>query len=46
LVIPFTPLAGPLGFVPLPPLFFAFLALATVTYLCFVEIVKRRLMRG
>src|SRR5215471_3111295 len=45
LLIPFTPLAGPLGFVPLPPLFFLFLALATVTYLGFVEVVKRRLMR-
>jgi Mg2+-importing ATPase len=45
LLIPFTPLAGPLGFVPLPPLFFLFLAFATATYLAFVEIVKRRLMR-
>jgi Mg2+-importing ATPase len=44
LVIPFTPLAVTLGFVPLPPLFFAFLAFATLTYLVFVEIVKRKLM--
>jgi P-type Mg2+ transporter len=42
--IPFTPLARPLGFTPLPPLYFAFLALATVTYLLLVEIAKRRLM--
>lgn len=42
--IPFTPLARPLGFTPLPPLYFVFLALATVTYLLLVEIAKRRLM--
>jgi Mg2+-importing ATPase len=45
LVIPFTPIAAALGFVPLPGLYFAFLAAATVTYLGFVEIVKRRLIR-
>jgi Mg2+-importing ATPase len=45
LVLPYTPLAVPLGFVPLPPLYFAFLGAATITYLCFVELVKRRLMR-
>jgi Mg2+-importing ATPase len=45
LVIPFTPIAAPLGFVPLPALYFGFLGIATVTYLGFVEIVKRRLMR-
>jgi Mg2+-importing ATPase len=45
LALPFTPLATPLGFVPLPPLYFGFLALATVTYLGCVELVKRRLMR-
>jgi Mg2+-importing ATPase len=44
LVIPFSPLAAPLGFVPLPPTYFGFLAFATVTYLGFVELVKRRLM--
>ena len=44
LVLPFTPLAAALGFVPLPPLYFGFLALATITYLGFVELVKRRLM--
>jgi Mg2+-importing ATPase len=46
LAIPFSPFAATLGFVPLPGLYFAFLAAATVTYLGFVEIVKRRLMRG
>ncbi|HYL93418.1 MAG TPA: HAD-IC family P-type ATPase, partial [Alphaproteobacteria bacterium] len=43
-VIPFTPLARPLGFTVLPPLYFAFLAIAVVTYLLLVEIAKRRLM--
>lgn len=43
-VLPFTPLARPLGFVPLPLTYFGFLGVATVTYLVFVELVKRRLM--
>jgi Mg2+-importing ATPase len=42
-VLPFTPLAPALGFVPLPPAFFVLLAAATVTYLALVEVVKRRL---
>ena len=42
-LLPFTPLAGLLGFVPLPPLYFAFLIGATLTYLGLVELVKRRL---
>src|SRR5262249_13743912 len=44
-VLPFTPLAGPLGFVPLPPAFFLFVAAATITYLALVEAVKRRVIR-
>jgi len=44
LILPFTPLAGPLGFVPLPLAYFAFLAGATGTYLLVVEVVKRRLL--
>ncbi len=44
ILLPFTPLAGPLGFVPLPPAYFLFLAGATVTYLGLVEVVKRRLI--
>ncbi|HET7342266.1 MAG TPA: HAD-IC family P-type ATPase, partial [Methylomirabilota bacterium] len=44
LALPFTPLASPLGFVPVPPAFFAFLGVATLTYLLLVELVKRRLM--
>jgi Mg2+-importing ATPase len=45
LVLPFTPLAEPLGFVPLPLSYFVFLAGATGTYLVLVEAVKRRLIR-
>jgi len=44
LALPWTPLAGPLGFAPLPAGFFVFLGGATLTYLLFVEMVKRRLM--
>ncbi|MGY2894431.1 magnesium-translocating P-type ATPase [Deinococcus sp. UYEF24] len=42
-LLPFMPLSGLLGFVPLPPLYFVFLAGATLTYLGLVELVKRRL---
>jgi Mg2+-importing ATPase len=45
LLLPFTPLAGALGFVPLPPLFFLFLLVATITYLALVQVVKGVLMR-
>lgn len=45
LVVPFTPVGGPLGFVPLPGPYFLFLAGATATYLVLVEIAKRRLVR-
>jgi Mg2+-importing ATPase len=44
-LLPFTPIAEPLGFVPLPPAFFLFLGGATVTYLALVEAVKRRVIR-
>ena len=43
-VLPFTPIGADLGFIPLPPLFFAFLAVATATYMLLVEGVKRRFM--
>ncbi len=43
--LPVTPLAGVLGFTPLPPAYLAFLVGATVTYLCLVELAKRRLIR-
>ncbi len=44
IILPFTPLAAPLGLTPLPALYFLFLAAMVVTYLLLVEIVKRRLM--
>ena len=44
LVLPVSPLAGSLGFVPPPWAYFAFLGAATVTYLMVVELVKRRLL--
>jgi P-type Mg2+ transporter len=45
IALPFSPLAAPLGFAPLPGPFFGFLAGMTITYLLLVELVKRRLMR-
>lgn len=44
MLLPFSPLASLLGFVPLPPLYFLFLISATITYLLLVELIKRRLM--
>jgi Mg2+-importing ATPase len=44
-LIPFSPFAAKLGFTPLPPIYFAFLAAATLTYLFLVEIGKRVLIR-
>jgi P-type Mg2+ transporter len=44
--LPFSPLAGVLGFTPLPAGYFAFLAIATAAYLLLVEAAKRRLLRG
>jgi Mg2+-importing ATPase len=46
LYLPFSPLAGVLGFTPLPAKYFAFVAIATAVYLLLVEIAKRRLLRG
>jgi P-type Mg2+ transporter len=42
--LPFSPLAGPLGFTPMPAGFFLFLVGVTSSYLLLVEVVKRRLM--
>jgi P-type Mg2+ transporter len=42
-LLPFSPLARILGFVPLPGPYFTFLAISTVTYLLLVEVAKRRL---
>jgi Mg2+-importing ATPase len=44
--LPFSPLAGVLGFTPLPGSYFAFVAVATAVYLLLVEAAKRRLLRG
>ena len=44
--LPFSPLAGMLGFTPLPGSYFAFVAVATGAYLLLVEAAKRRLLRG
>lgn len=44
--LPFSPLAGMLGFTALPARYFAFLAVATAAYLLLVEGAKRRLLRG
>jgi Mg2+-importing ATPase len=45
IILPFTPLAGSLGFVPLPGLYFLFLGAMTLTYLLLVEFAKRSIMR-
>ena len=45
LLLPFTPLAPALGFVPAAPALLRLLVLFTATYLGLVELVKRRLMR-
>jgi len=42
-VLPFSPLAGVLGFTTLPASFFTFLAVSTATYLLLVELAKRLL---
>jgi Mg2+-importing ATPase len=44
ILLPFSPLAGPLGFVALPGSYFAYLAPATITYLALVEVGKRVLL--
>lgn len=43
-LLPFTPIAKFLGFIPLPATYFLFLVTATFTYLFLVEMIKRRLM--
>jgi Mg2+-importing ATPase len=44
-LLPFSPLARLLGFVPLPGIYLAFVAAATLIYLCLVEVGKRVLLR-
>jgi Mg2+-importing ATPase len=43
-VLPLTPLAGPLHFTPLPALYYGLVAIMSLTYLVFVDLVKRWLM--
>jgi Mg2+-importing ATPase len=43
--LPYTPLAGPLGFVPLPAGYLGLVALGTVAYLGLAEAAKRLLLR-
>ena len=45
IALPYSPVAGLLGFATLPGSFFTFLAISTVTYLLLVELAKRRLFR-
>ena len=42
--LPFSPLAGVLGFTPLPATFLVFVAAATAVYLVLVEVAKRQLL--
>jgi P-type Mg2+ transporter len=44
-LLPFTPLAPWLGFVPLPPAFFGFLVVMTAVYLAAADVAKRWLYR-
>lgn len=45
MLLPYGPMAGALGFTPLPELYFLFLATMTAAYLLLVELVKRPLMK-
>jgi len=44
-LLPFSPLANALGFMPLPAGYFGFLLIATIAYLLLVEVGKRFLLR-
>ncbi|MEP7242089.1 MAG: cation transporting ATPase C-terminal domain-containing protein [Gammaproteobacteria bacterium] len=45
-ILPYSPLAPPLGLHPLPAAYFLLLAVVTVTYLALVELVKGHVMKG
>jgi Mg2+-importing ATPase len=45
-LLPYSPVAGVLGLVPLPARFFFFLGAATLTYMALVEVAKRYLLAG
>jgi Mg2+-importing ATPase len=44
-VLPYSPLAGPLGFVPLPWLFWVLLALTSVCYVALTQVIKSWMVR-
>jgi Mg2+-importing ATPase len=44
LVLPYSPFATALGFVPLPPSYYAFVVAVVATYLGMVELLKHRIM--
>ncbi len=44
-LLPYTPLARPLGFTPLPAAYFGFLGVMVLAYLALVEIAKRWVMK-
>jgi Mg2+-importing ATPase len=44
-ILPYSPLAGPLGFVPLPGLFWAVLALTLLCYVGLTQVIKTWLVR-
>lgn len=44
ILLPFSPFASMLGFVPLPPMYFLFLISAIFFYLFLVELIKRKIM--
>jgi Mg2+-importing ATPase len=44
-VLPYSPLAGPLGFVPLPLLFWVLLALTLICYLALTQVIKSWMVR-
>jgi Mg2+-importing ATPase len=46
MLLPYSPLAGSFGFVPLPASYLLFVAVTTATYLTLVEVVKRWLLRA
>lgn len=45
LILPYTPLAGPFGFTPMPPEYYAILAALTAAYLLLVQAVKQRFIK-
>jgi Mg2+-importing ATPase len=45
LVLPYSPLAGPLGFAPLPVSYLLLVAFGTALYLAMAETAKRLLLR-